>query len=903
MNFWLKYDNANLEKHYQTHYNLKIFKQSRLLLLLMICYAFINFITTLVDYFISDVQEYHQNEWLISKLVTIIICCILIGSLFIINKNFSTSSPKKINILMFLISIALQIGFSNIIWEKEPNFNEIRYGLFWEAYEIQFYTLVISMLFKNWIIKITHFCCSCMIFGIAKANNSFERISNMKVILLIITFTIVIYTFEKLNRDYFSEIHDLLEKERVWKRLLDHLPEDIIIIDNYNNVKYKNATLFRKNYKDSEKAAVLEKLDSADFSQQNNEFVSKVTNLLLRDSAEDLRLKYCKSYSYDDNPSLMSEKLISFQKTSAQKRLSVAKDSKTSPIINKLKKRPRTLKEVLELVKNSINSLLSSDLYLTFDGIYNGKTVEIRMISTIFEGKACIMMIVYDTTQRNIISKLEQNDKFKNVVLSTVSHELRNPLNSSISMLQIASEDSSVPVKVRKELLDPCLRSLGMLTNLINDILDYSQIKENKLKLVFQYTDLRQLAYDACSLVETQCQKKGLKLRLNIDPDIPDTFVTDPNRLTQILLNLLSNALKFTPQGFIKVIMKWKDKDQGLIFISVQDSGIGIKDEDISKLFKEYSKLDLGKNSSINPTGCGLGLNISQKLAKCLSQENEENPGIHVESEVNKGTTFSFIIHDKIIVYEISQNLQSSVKFESQLNEKSNHNIDTIKNNLKVSPVQEANNAKISFDKFQKFKTIIKKDEDFQFSITDEGEKPNANKYAVNDIKEFILLGKHKKDEESVILLSKEVTFHQLLTEEKPFVPFMNKKLKILIVDDDEFNLYSARLNLQTLDVQFETANSGEKAIKLVELWNNNNNPFNIILMDCHMPIMNGFETTQILKEKMRKNEIQFVPIIACTGASDEETKQKCRDAGMDDVIEKSMARNKIIELISANKN
>ena len=101
-----------------------------------------------------------------------------------------------------------------------------------------------------------------------------------------------------------------------------------------------------------------------------------------------------------------------------------------------------------------------------------------------------------------------------------------------------------------------------MLASLINDILDSSQIQANKLKLVFQDVDLRQVILDACILIEIQCKRKGLQLFLEID-NIPENFKTDSKRLTQILLNLLSNALKFTLVGFIKIFVKWENESQG----------------------------------------------------------------------------------------------------------------------------------------------------------------------------------------------------------------------------------------------------------------------------------------------------------------------------------------------------
>jgi len=162
-----------------------------------------------------------------------------------------------------------------------------------------------------------------------------------------------------------------------------------------------------------------------------------------------------------------------------------------------------------------------------------------------------IILIICDTTQRDLLVRFEDNNKYKDQLLASVSHELRTPLNGNINLVESALHDKSVPEKVKERLLAPVLRSSKFLLHLINDIRDMSQIKAQKMRLIFKNSNLHETLKDTVQLVELHVKKKGLELEMNIHPDVRESFCTDHVRLSQIILNLLNNAIKFTQKGAI----------------------------------------------------------------------------------------------------------------------------------------------------------------------------------------------------------------------------------------------------------------------------------------------------------------------------------------------------------------
>lgn len=268
---------------------------------------------------------------------------------------------------------------------------------------------------------------------------------------------------------------------------------------------------------------------------------------------------------------------------------------------------------------------------------------QLKFLKIIWDSQPCLLLVIDDISDSHQIKELKKLDEYKNQLLATVSHDLRTPLNGMMGIIELVK--LKLTEKKDKKNLDIAIASGHLLLNMINDILDFSQINNKKLRLNIQKIDLIKTVKETCKLVKFQAKSKGLDFQLKHD-NLPTAILySDNNRIRQILLNLLNNALKFTKNGFIRLKVKnISDNPNGvdLYKISVKDSGIGIKKDDFSKLFKLFGKLEQ-ENMNINSNGVGLGLTISQTLSQILSPKIE-NSGIHLKSEYGIGSKFWFLL-------------------------------------------------------------------------------------------------------------------------------------------------------------------------------------------------------------------------------------------------------------------
>ena len=248
--------------------------------------------------------------------------------------------------------------------------------------------------------------------------------------------------------------------------------------------------------------------------------------------------------------------------------------------------------------------------------------------------------------------------------LANMSHEIRTPINAIIGMNEmVLRENESEAVK---EYAHNIQSASNMLLGLVNDILDFSKIEAGQLELVEASYRIVPLIQDEILLLNARISGKPIEAQIDIAPDIPSGLFGDELRIKQILTNLLSNAVKYTKEGSVtlKAFSKCVDNDNIVLCFSVTDTGIGIKKEDLEKLFSSFKRLELDKNRNIE--GTGLGLNIAKQLAKLMQGD------INVESEYGKGSTFTVYIPQKVMdkqpVGDFEKALQESRK-ENDLSE------------------------------------------------------------------------------------------------------------------------------------------------------------------------------------------------------------------------------------------
>jgi signal transduction histidine kinase len=196
------------------------------------------------------------------------------------------------------------------------------------------------------------------------------------------------------------------------------------------------------------------------------------------------------------------------------------------------------------------------------------------------------------------LSEEKTAKRYQKIIMATITHELRTPLNGILSMLELISPN----LRTKEDILhlDIARNSSFLMQNLISDILDFSQIEANSLKIINKKFKLREIVESCMKLIQFEAENKGLDLRLEIKTNTPKYIISDENRYRQIILNLLSNALKFTQKGFIKIRIYY-DVLNSQVITAIKDTGIGISQEDQTHLFKLYGKLH--SSESMNPQG------------------------------------------------------------------------------------------------------------------------------------------------------------------------------------------------------------------------------------------------------------------------------------------------------------
>ena len=237
-------------------------------------------------------------------------------------------------------------------------------------------------------------------------------------------------------------------------------------------------------------------------------------------------------------------------------------------------------------------------------------------------------------------NEAEKASEAKSNFLANMSHEIRTPMNAIIGMTEIAMRESMS--SKQKESLEQIRSAGNNLLSIINDILDFSKIESGKMEIRESDYQIKNVVQDVKNILTSRIGEKGIRLKIMVNEDIPNYLYGDDLRLRQIIINLGNNAIKFTEQGAVTIEMDYekKSEDKILLYVSIKDTGIGIKDEDLEKLFGAFQQVDGKRNRRIE--GTGLGLSISKAFVELMNGE------IGVRSEYGKGSDFFFQIEQKI---------------------------------------------------------------------------------------------------------------------------------------------------------------------------------------------------------------------------------------------------------------
>ena len=501
--------------------------------------------------------------------------------------------------------------------------------------------------------------------------------------------------------------------------------------------------------------------------------------------------------------------------------------------------------------------------------------LEIKFTPIIFRGKPSLIILVRDVTELEIIKQLEEKEKNQSAALAAISHEFRTPLNGILGMLETLKDQISFDIS--QNYLLPAYNSAKLLLTLVNDILDFHQMKEQKLTLVPVNFNIRSKLNDSLSLISFQAKRRGLEVKLEVDDRVPKYIQNDPNRMQQVVNNLLGNAIKFTTEGSITLKVELYSSQQYII--KVVDTGIGIESHNLSKLFKSFGKIDSQKNRELNPQGVGLGLTISNKLA-CLLCSDLKIAGLHVESEFHKGSTFWFVLDNVNNVHESNEFDEESAKPLSEKVEDINKRVNNLKS---ISYYENPQDQNLS-------SSIIERNT--ERPILKVASQINWTTYPP----ENLALNAKILNTETQIVFTLENMLKQIISNIKSK---RNSPPLLLVADDNDINHLVFQSFLKGFDIKVDSAYNGKQAIqKILQKKSDITQQYSIIFLDLEMPTMGGIECTEELKKLMENKELKEIPIIGQSGHNDPVEKAKCLKAGMSDYLEKPISKALIIDTL-----
>lgn len=495
--------------------------------------------------------------------------------------------------------------------------------------------------------------------------------------------------------------------------------------------------------------------------------------------------------------------------------------------------------------------------------------------------------------------EIEKAANLKSDFLANTSHELRTPMNAIIGMTEMALREEMTPTA--KNYINQIKAAGKSLLTIINDILDFSKIESGKMDIVTANYEPASMINDIATIISTRIDKDDVELVLDVNPDIPKVLYGDSIRIKQIVTNLANNAAKFTRVGQICLKYDFEPVSEDTINLqfSVSDTGIGIKAEDIGKLFKSFQQVDSKRNRNIE--GTGLGLAISKQLVTLMKGD------ISVESVYGEGSTFSFTIPQKVIDADSSIALSdpspcNAVGFLDNTYAQIQLKRDMHKLEIDYTDLTETNVLSYLTDHIDTLKDIYlfvpskKFDENLQEFVS---AHPELNTIVTvpydtsADYSPTNVMVVHKPlSAMTLASIYNHETFSQSeSTSSDEYYNFTAETAKILIVDDNSINLTVAQGLLEPLNMQIDTALSGNAAISKIS-----ETMYDLILMDHMMPELDGIETTHIIRRF--HSEYNDVPIIALTANVVGDVKNMFINEGMNDFVAKPIEVRMLINTI-----
>ena len=487
------------------------------------------------------------------------------------------------------------------------------------------------------------------------------------------------------------------------------------------------------------------------------------------------------------------------------------------------------------------------------------------------------------------VEEARQAERYKSDFLANMSHEIRTPMNAIIGMCELILRENSLSESVRENCFN--IQGAGKsLLSIINDILDFSKIESGRMELIEAEFNIASVLNDVINMTEARRKGKNLEIWVDANPEIPKGLIGDELRIRQIIINLMTNAIKFTEKGSVTLTVDQKKQDYGVnLIVTVTDTGIGITEENIEKLFTSFRQVDTRKNRSVE--GTGLGLAICKQLVRQMGGF------ISVRSKYGVGSEFRFVIPLKVsdaspfVAVKEPEKIYVAACFgesASDDTQRSMFSAASEKLGIRCRLTKNVESLKEYCDE-EKFSHIFVsgreylKDTEFFAQIA-----PRTRIFVIQDRVDGLTLAEGIKPIyrpfyvlPAVAALNNERIVLNLNERRGADIGFSAPRARVLIVDDNAVNLKVVTGLMQPYNMQIITAESGPGAIKMLR-----SRDIDLVFMDHMMAEMDGVEATEIIRN-MEGEYYKKLPIIALTANAVNGAREMYINAGLNDFLAK----------------